>query len=95
MRDKSGKSPLDITMDNIYTKKDFFDIADYLVKHGCHSDNLEVNLLCGACRWGDLETVKELVGQLKINPNGELCITVTRPCNCIEMFQDLYIIMIV
>ena len=72
MRDKSGESPLAITLDNIYNKKDFFDIANYLVKHGCHSDDVEVKLLCGACRWGDLKMVKELVGQLKINPNGEL-----------------------
>ena len=77
MRDKSDKSPLDITLNKIYNKKDFFDIADYLVKHGCHSDDLEVKLLCGACRWGNLEMVKELAGQLKVKPNGELCMTVT------------------
>ena len=96
MRDKSGKSPLDITLDNIYTKKDFFDIANYLVKHGCHSYYLEIKLLCGACRWGNLEMVKELVGQLKINPKCELCMTATNPCSYIKnlMFQELYIMIV-
>ena len=47
------------------------------MKHGCQSNNVdsEVKLLCGACRWGNLEMVKELVGQLKVKPNGELYMT--------------------
>ena len=72
MRGRYEESPLDKTLDNIYDKKDFFDVANYLVKHGCHRDDLEVKLLCGACRWGNLAMVKELVGQLKVKPNGEL-----------------------
>ena len=72
MSDWSGPSPLDITLSKVYKKKDFFEVANYLVKHGCHSDDLEVKLLCGACRWGNLEMVKELAGQLKVKPNGEL-----------------------
>ena len=93
---ESGKSPLDITLANIYEKKAFFDITDYLVKHGCHSDDVQLKLLCGACMWGNLEIVKELVGQLKVNPNGELCMTVTNSYNYIKilMIQELYIMIV-
>ena len=70
VRNKNGKSLLDIALDKL-EKKSFFDIANYLIKCGCHGDEIEEKLLCGACRWGKLEMVKELVEQLKVDPNGE------------------------
>ena len=72
MKEGSEKSPLDISLASIYENKNFFDITNYLVKHGCHRDDVEVELLCGACRWGNFEMVKELAEQLQAEPNGEL-----------------------
>ena len=71
VRTKNGKSPLDLALKMLFEKESFPDIANYLIKSGCHGDEIEEKLLCGACRWGKLEIVKELVKKLKVDPNGE------------------------
>ena len=71
VRQKNGKSPLDLALEMLFEKESFFDIANYLIKSGCHGDEIGEELLCGACRWGKLEIVKELVKQLKVDPIGK------------------------
>ena len=53
VRNKNGKSLLDIALVNVCEKESFPDIANYLIKSGCHGDEIEEELLCGACRWGE------------------------------------------
>ena len=52
--------------------KDYGDIGLYLVKHhGCGDEQDKVKLLCKACKWGNLNVVRELVEQHNVDPNGE------------------------
>ena len=72
MRDNEGCSPLDIAMDKYSNKgAGCVDTAYYLMKRGCGDDHHKTLLLLGACRWGKLDMVKELVEQHRVNPNGE------------------------
>ena len=48
-----------------------FAVALYLIDSGCGGDKERGKLLCGACYWGKLDMVKELVKQHKANPNSE------------------------
>ncbi len=78
VRDAKGQSPLDIALYNLYGN-DCVDVALYLMSRGCASgDEDKAKLLCGACRWGKLSAVKELVEQHKVDPKSEcdnmLCI---------------------
>ena len=48
------------------------DVGLYLIKHhGCGDEQDKAKLLCKACRWGNLDVVKELVEQHNVDPNGE------------------------
>ena len=71
VRDDKGHLPLSIAI----MGKDHFayvDVAHYLMNHGCTcSDEDKVKLLCKACSCGNLDVVKELVEQHKVDPNGE------------------------
>ena len=72
VRDEEGKSPLDITMENMYIEG-CPEVAHYLMSHGS-SDSDEktlTKLLSGACRRGKLDIVKELVEQQKLDPKSE------------------------
>ena len=59
-----------------FDSDEYFDLALYLVNHGFGSNEGRVNILCKACDWGELDVVKELVKQHKVDPNGECCYTV-------------------
>ncbi len=67
-------SPLDIALrlQEMYDGDYGFDVALYLVNHGCGSDENKAKLLCEACKHGELDVVKELVEQHKVDPKGEL-----------------------
>ena len=48
------------------------DVVLYLIKHhGCVDEQDKAKLLCEACVHGNLDTVKELVEQHNVDPNGE------------------------
>ena len=72
VRDDEGHSPLNIAIMSQYGESGCADIALYLMNHGCTcSDEDKVKLLCKACFCGNLDVVKELVEQHKVDPNGE------------------------
>ncbi len=70
--DVKGMSPLDIALQGLYDEDPEFDVPLYLVRRGCGSDEKKAELLCTACHWGELDVVKELVEQHKVDPKGEL-----------------------
>ena len=75
VRDDNGKSPLDRAMENniMYRIEGCPEVAHYLMSHGFDSDKETLaRLLCGACRWGKLAIVKDLVEQHKIDPKSKL-----------------------
>ena len=47
------------------------DVALYLINCGCGGDEERVDVLCRACYWGNLDAVKELVEQHKVDPTSE------------------------
>ena len=49
----------------------YFDVALYLINHGCGDDRDKAKLLCKACRWDRLDIVKELVEEHKLDPKGK------------------------
>ena len=72
VRDDEGKSPLDRAMENVYDTDGCAEVAHYLMSHGCDSDEkTRIKLLCGACRRGKLDVVKELVKQHNLDPKSE------------------------
>ncbi len=75
MRDDEGQSPLDKALEDLYYypyKEPCLDIALYLMSRGCAcGDEDKAKLLCGACHWGKLDMVKELVEQQKVDPKSE------------------------
>ena len=72
VRDDKGKSPLDRAMENVFSTKGCPEVAHYLMSHGFDSDKETIaKLLCGACQWGKLAIVKDLVKQHKLNPKSE------------------------
>ena len=72
-----GQSPLDAVieyLDDIAddpeepgNPDDQFDVALYLVSHGCGGDQEKIRVLCGACYWGYLDVVTKLVEELKFD----------------------------
>ena len=63
---------MDITLTHIEEVDDpRFNIALYLINHGLHDEQHKAKLLCVACKWGNLDVVKELVEQHNVDPNGE------------------------
>ena len=72
VRDDKGKSPLDRAMENVYYTEGCPEVAHYLMSHGFDSDEETLaKLLCGACWWGKLAMVKELVEEHKLDPKSE------------------------
>ena len=70
--DDKGRSPLDRAMENVFSSKGCLGVAQYLMSHGFDSDKETLaKLLCGACRWGKLAIVKDLVEQHKLDPKSE------------------------
>ena len=71
MRDDEGQSPLDKALDSLYDDG-CVDVALYLMSRGCAcGDEDKAKLLCGACYYGKLGVVKELVEQHKVDPKSE------------------------
>ena len=78
VRDISGQSPLDCSLEHGYSDKALenrdkiegcVDIALYLMNHGCDGNQEKGDVLFGACYWGRLDMVKELVEQHKVDPS--------------------------
>ncbi len=70
MRDDEGQSPLDKALGGLY-RNGCMDVALYLMSRGCGGDEDKAKLLCGACLYGKLGAVKELVEQHKVDPKSE------------------------
>ena len=68
VRDTKGQSPLDCALKRVYEYDGCVETAHYLMRCGCRGNKERDKLLCGACYWGKLDIVKELVEQ---DPNGE------------------------
>ena len=66
-----GRSPLDCVLDYVYDGEDCVDTVHYLIGRGCGGDKERDKLLCAACHHGNLDMVKELVEQHKVDPNSE------------------------
>ena len=47
------------------------DVALYLINNGYGNEQDKAKLLCQGCSSGNLDIVKELVEQHKVDPNGE------------------------
>ncbi len=71
MRDDEGQSPLDKALRRRLHDDDCVDVALYLMSRGCGGDEDKDMLLCGACLYGKLGAVKELVEQHKVDPKSE------------------------
>ena len=70
VRGDNGQSPLDMALDE--GSVDNGDVGLYLIKHHCGGDEQDkAKLLCKACKWGNLDVMKELVEQHNVDPNGE------------------------
>ncbi len=69
MRNDEGQSPLDLAL--MYYDEDCMDVALYLMSRGCGGDEDKAKFLCGACLYGKLGVVKELVEQYKVDPKSE------------------------
>ena len=77
VQDDLGWSPLDRVLESINLAEEAhsaeFNVALYLLDHDCGGDKERAKLLSKACFWGELDTVKELVEQHKVDPNSECC----------------------
>ena len=85
VRDDEGRSPLDILLEGIddldWFKQYYgFPIAHYLLSCGYGDKEDRVKWLYKACRWGQLEVVKELVERHNVDPNGEHTHTACMEC---------------
>jgi len=47
-----------------------WEVALYLINHGCGGDEEKAKLLCKACDCGEIDVVEELVEKHSIDPNG-------------------------
>ena len=75
VRNGKGKTPLGKALDygTLFKtgSEDFPEVALYLIKSGCPEGSEDkLKILRGACRWGKLDMLKELIKQLKVDPNG-------------------------
>ena len=64
-----GKSPLDKALAGGYSKH--CDVPLYLINNGYGNEQDKAKLLCKGCSSGNLDVVKELVEQHKVDPTGE------------------------
>ncbi len=88
--DVKGMSPLDIALQGLYDVDPEFDVAVYLVRRGCGSDENKAKLLCAACYNGKLDVVKELVEQHKVDPKGEL--SLINVCSYLQTASGLSVV---
>ena len=65
----NGKSPLDKALDRSYSKN--CDVALYLINNGFGNKQDKAKLLCKGCSSGNLDVVRELIEQHKVDPNGK------------------------
>ena len=65
----NGKSPLDKALDVGCSKN--VDVALYLVNNGYGSEQDKAKLLCQGCSLGNLDVVKKLVEEHKVDPPGK------------------------
>ena len=91
VRNDEGQSPLDLALEHPYNDN-CIDVALYLINHGCGDDKDKDKLLCGACRWGRLDVVKELVEKHDRDPNGEcrVQLNLDYPALQIACFNDIH-----
>ena len=74
IRDDKGKSPLERAMDSdsFYQTDGCIDVCHFLINHGCSSTKETLTkLLYGACKWGKLDIVNDLVEQHKLDSDSE------------------------
>ena len=64
-----GESPLDIALRMGFSEN--CDVALYLINNGFGSKQDEAKLLCRGCSSGNLDVVRELIEQHKVDPYGE------------------------
>ena len=64
-----GQSPLKMALGDVQDAG-HFSVAQYLIKRGSGNYDDKVKLLYGACWRGDLNVVKELIKQHKVDPRG-------------------------
>ncbi len=77
VKDDEGMSPLDIALEDVYVYVYArYEVPLYLVRCGCGSAEDKAKLLRVACKHGELDVVKELVEQYKVDPNGEISLNV-------------------
>ena len=69
VRDNSSQSPLDRALEHCYGTKGCVDVTLCLTNRGCGGDKEKGDVLFGACWWGKLDVVKELVEQHKVDPS--------------------------
>ena len=75
VRDDEGQSPLDKALRGLYPDNygdnyECVDVALYLMSRGCAcGDENKAKLLLAACLHGNLDVVKELVEQHKVDPS--------------------------
>ncbi|XP_064387909.1 alpha-latroinsectotoxin-Lt1a-like isoform X2 [Halichondria panicea] len=77
--DDFGQSPLDDAIGNMLVSKVYVDVVLYLMSRGCCGDEDKADLLRGACFWGQLGVVKELVEQHKVDAKNVRSIDKTPP----------------
>lgn len=63
-------SPLNQSFERMYDYSNCIESTLYVLSQGYGGIESKVKLLCGACFWGKLEVVKELVENHKLNPDG-------------------------
>ena len=82
MKDGLGDSPLDLALEDMDDRIDdgFIDVALYLINRGCGDDEDKNKLLCGSCRRGRLDMVKELVEEHNCDPKSECCVHIFSMC---------------
>ena len=75
MSNGKGQTPLDkVLHENTFSEtgsEDFPGVALYLINCGCPEGSEDkLKILRGACRWGKLDLLKELVKQFKVDLKG-------------------------
>ena len=75
LKDNEGETPLDKVMAKYpFEDESLINLAYSLVKRGCGCEKDKGNLLCAGCYWYELDMVKDLVEQHKVDPRGEVTI---------------------
>ena len=80
---------MDRALHNLHTFGGRIDVGLYLLNIGCGNEDDKAKLLFGACQWGRLDVVKELVEKHKLDPSGMLN-AATLVCNFIAAFLSSF-----